>query len=149
MINSNLSLLNSYTASHADANQLDEILAVGLAHTKFRQIVQYLTDELRTLGALEECISNSNGAADGDVSGFVLELSSFLKELQCPFQAFCGGPVAERFATAEHCALLLNYLAGELMVMRMEHRQRPKQEDMVIEVVSFDCLHSKIDRYIL
>lgn len=129
---------HSYTADHADVNQLGDLLVVGLPHRQFRQIVHWLTSEIRVLGDLEECLSAENddaAAAVPDLAVFVLELSSFLKELQCPFEAFVSGAADRRFGTPAECALLLNYLLGELMVQKMQRHQRPKDADrMVIEV---------------
>lgn len=117
-----------------DCNRLSDILAVGLPHRQFRQIVHWLTAEISVLGALDECLSAETDGDTDDFGVFVLELSSFLKELQCPFDAFVSGPAADRFQTPETCALLLNYLLGELMVQQMQRHQRPKNAGLIIEV---------------
>lgn len=146
----------SYNAPAADTNQLDEILHNGLRSADFRRIVHWLTEELRVFGKLEEQISAIEDANTADVAvdecneNFVLELSSFLKELQCPFSTWRSGPVAQRFRTPEACTLLLDYLVSELMAMKMSYRNAATGDGgFVIEVVRMQlvrlhCVRSSI-----
>lgn len=64
-----------------------------------------------------------------------MELSGFLKELQCPIEALVTGPVSNRFQSQEVLVKLLNYLLSELMAVKMVHKLKPKAADMIVEVV--------------
>lgn len=64
-----------------------------------------------------------------------MELSSFLKELSCPYPALISGPISERFQLSEHRTLLLNYLTTELMAAKMCQKLNP-QKQVIIEIVS-------------
>lgn len=66
---------------------------------------------------------------------FALELSSFLKELGCPYQVLVSGTSNHRYQTREDRSLLLNYLSSELMAAKMSHKLNP-QKKVVIEMVS-------------
>lgn len=70
-----------------------------------------------------------------DINSFQMELSGFLKELQCPIQDLVSGPVSNRFQTETLLVQLLNYLLSELMAIKMVHTLKPKTADMIIEVV--------------
>lgn len=65
-----------------------------------------------------------------------MELSGFLKELQCPITDLVSGPVSSRFQSEKVLVQLLNYLLSELMAIKMVQKLKPKTADMVIEVVS-------------
>lgn len=73
---------------------------------------------------------------EGDINSFQMELSGFLKEIQCPIESLVAGPVSNRFQTREAQVKLLNYLVSELMAMKMAQKHQPKSQDMVIDVVN-------------
>lgn len=70
-----------------------------------------------------------------EINDFLLELSGFLRELQCPFARFISGPISDRFQSDEASAQLLDYLLGELMAAKMIHLLQPETSSMVIELV--------------
>lgn len=72
---------------------------------------------------------------NSEIDEFLLELSSFLKELSCPYPALVSGPISERFQSPEHRLLLLNYLTTELMAAKMCQKLNP-QKQVIIEIVS-------------
>lgn len=71
-----------------------------------------------------------------DINSFQMELSGFLKELQCPIQDLVSGSVSSRFQSENIRIQLLNYLLSELMAIKMVQKFKPNASDMVIEVVS-------------
>lgn len=73
---------------------------------------------------------------NGDVNEFSLELSSFLKELSCPYTTMTSGPLNERFSTIQKRQLLIDYLSSELMAAKMSYHLNPEKRQ-TIEVVSF------------
>lgn len=80
----------------------------------FRNLISWITDEIAGLGQLDERVSK-----DDDVNTFLLELSAFLKEIQCPYSEMMSGPVSSRLQTTESRFLLLEYLLAELMAQKM------------------------------
>lgn len=72
---------------------------------------------------------------DSEVTEFALELSSFLKELSCPYSKLISGSTAERFKSKQDCLLLINYLTTEFMAAKMSHKFNPHKK-VVIEIVS-------------
>lgn len=70
---------------------------------------------------------------DADPNDFLLELSGFLKEMQCPFADLVSGPLSSRFQSVHSKSMLLDYLLTELMAMKMLHKLKPSEE-VVIEM---------------
>lgn len=56
---------------------------------------------------------------DDDLHTFLLELSAFLKEIQCPYSEMMAGPVSSRLQTVESRYVLLEHLLAELMAQKM------------------------------
>lgn len=65
----------------------------------------------------------------------MLELSSLLKELCCPYLVLISGSPAQRFQSKQDRVLLINYLINELMAAKMIQKLNP-QKKTVIEIVS-------------
>lgn len=102
----------------------------GLNSMSFRSLIAWITNELTVLLNLGEQIQ-----PDSTVNEFSLELSSFLKELPCPYPALISGPIASRYANVDSRLTLLNYLMSELMAAKMCHTLKPEKQ-VVIEIVS-------------
>lgn len=68
----------------------------------------------------------------------MIELSGFLKELQCPYEIFSSeGNINNKLQTIEARYLLLEFLASELMTQKMlVVTQKPKSKGSVITIVS-------------
>jgi Protein of unknown function (DUF2465) len=68
----------------------------------------------------------------------MIELSGFLKELQCGFDLFLGDPnINNRMQTVESRYLLLEFLISELMTQKMLLvTQQPGKKGSVITIVS-------------
>lgn len=71
----------------------------------------------------------------------MLELSAFLKEVQCPHNHFMTGPVSSRLNSAETRFLLLEYLLNELMAQKMINltKRQDTKNDLAITLV---CLYT-------
>ncbi len=54
-----------------------------------------------------------------NLSEWRVEVSSFLKEIQCPYGQFYEGPLEPRLSKMEDRFLLLDYLLAELLAARM------------------------------
>ena len=83
-------------------------------------VLQWLCDELTGVLRLDEKV-NVTGA---DCSHFVVELSSMLVELGCPYPTLTAQTGSDRFTTGEQRALLFEYLVGELQSARMIEARR-------------------------
>lgn len=54
-----------------------------------------------------------------NISEWKVELSSFLKEIKCPYRKFYEGPLESRLLSLEDRVLLLDYLLEEVTTARM------------------------------
>lgn len=74
----------------------------------------------------------------------MIELSSFLRELQCGYEVFSENVnVNNRMQSVESRYLLIEYLIAELMTQKMLLvTQQPKQKGTVITFVSLALLKS-------
>ncbi|KAJ6626126.1 Protein FAM98A [Pseudolycoriella hygida] len=114
----------------ADEKDLSELIKDGPKSKKFRDLIVLITDEIRVLANIDEKVSG-----DSEINDFMIELSGFLKEMQCPFQTFISGPVSQRFLSVESRLIIFDYLLTELMAIKMCHKLNPKpKEQVVIEV---------------
>ncbi|XP_059045734.1 protein FAM98A [Achroia grisella] len=118
---------------------LDEVafmkaLDGGPKSLEFTKLIHILAEELKTLCHLEETINVMNNP-DESVS-FLLELSSFLKELGCPYKALVIGHMSSRLQSKEDRLLLLDYMISELMAARMVSTIKPsKKKGSGMEIV--------------
>ncbi|CDW53606.1 protein FAM98A [Trichuris trichiura] len=100
------------TASIPDAVALEKILDEGPRSAQFTQLVSNLSKALCLETDLEEQV---NCPADlADVSAFMLELSSLLKEMSCPYNNLIEGPSSSRLSTKVARYNLVNFLCSEL-----------------------------------
>ena len=77
----------------------------------------------------------------GEEAGWVMEVSSVMREIGCPHQCLVEGEVAARLALPKARLLVLHCLATEVMVARME-RAAPIEEEEKHEKSTSDCLTS-------
>ncbi|KAI5736369.1 hypothetical protein M8J76_002551 [Diaphorina citri] len=94
--------------------QLKVSIDGGLKNVEFTKLVAWLCKEIKVLLKLDEDVTSTQ-----DSSSLLLELSSFLKELGCPYKCLIEGHVNSRLRTPETCMLLLDYLINEVNSARM------------------------------
>lgn len=80
---------------------------------------------------------------ESESADFLLELSSLLRELHCPYSRLVSGPTSERFKSEDDRVLLLQFLTTELMAAKMNHHDKPNGK-LVIEVVAINFRHQII-----
>ncbi|XP_066256257.1 protein FAM98B-like [Euwallacea similis] len=107
-------------------SELQAATEIGQKGKDFTELVQFLTKELRTLLSLDEQVNAVT--SPGDAVAFVMEITSFLKELSCPYKALTQGLVSERLQKYCERLLLLDYLITELMVARILHDKKPEKK---------------------
>ncbi|XP_041985972.1 protein FAM98A isoform X2 [Aricia agestis] len=98
----------------------------GPKSLEYTKLVHILAEELKKLCKLEETVSMMDNPDES--SSFLLELSSFLKEIGCPYKKLITGHMSSRLQTHEDRLLLLDYLISELMAARMVSVDCPKEK---------------------
>lgn len=89
-------------------------------------MVAYLTNELRALDKIDEEVNAITNPEDS--ISFLMELSSFLKELRCPYVSLTQGHVSDRLESVADKLLLLEYLCRELMAARVLKAKKPEKK---------------------
>lgn len=101
---------------------------------KYTQLVEWMTKEIQILSGLEEYVNSISSEAD--YSSFLLELSSFLKECGCSYNALTTGNLEDRLSSNENKLLLLDYLIGELRSSRMVNaNNKNKKSSMQVTLI--------------
>lgn len=103
-------------------------LRKGITSQEIKQLILFLTQEIHVLSSTDESITTID-----DTNGFLMELSSLLKEIQCPFMEFMTGPIENRFQKKESVVLLLEFLIAELMAVRMCRKNSPEAKSFEIK----------------
>ncbi|GFG39813.1 hypothetical protein Cfor_10588 [Coptotermes formosanus] len=112
-----------YTGPLLEEGSLEKALDGGPKSVEYTGLVEWLSKELKTLCKLDEHVNAVSSAEDS--SSFLLELSSFLKELGCAYSSLMEGHMSERLHTRENRLLLLDFLLTELEAARMIHVNKP------------------------
>jgi len=76
-----------------------------------------LCEEIGQLYQTEENVNQIKNLSD--FSHWMVELSSFLKEIKCPYQKFYEGHLNSRLSKMEERCLLIDYLLGEVLTARI------------------------------
>lgn len=103
-------------------------------HTRIKHVVNSPTQQ-------KKYSKNPQVHPDSDGDDFLLELSSLLKEMHCPYSRLLSCPTAERFKSEADRILLFEYLTSELMAAKMSRFENP-DEKVVIEVVSISVAYT-------
>ncbi|KPJ16343.1 Protein FAM98A, partial [Papilio machaon] len=106
-----------YDGPLSDPDAFSKAIDDGLKSLDFIKLVCELAEELKTLCKVEESVNMINSLEE--TSSFMLELSSFLKELGCPYRGLISGHMSSRLQTKEIRVTLLDYLISEIMAARM------------------------------
>ncbi|XP_070504322.1 protein FAM98A [Chironomus tepperi] len=118
-----------YNGKLMDENEFSEAINDGFKNEEFRLLIIWLSNEISELGKLEEKITCS------DITSFLIELSSFLKELQCSYDVLIEGNLNSRMQTVESRYILLEFLITELMSQKMLLViQKPKDKGSVLTI---------------
>ncbi|CAK1549197.1 unnamed protein product [Leptosia nina] len=128
MENDILDSLNDLGYEGPLSNEVDFSKAIdgGPKSLEYTKLVHILAEEIKKLCNLEETVNVMNDPDES--SSFLLELSSFLKELGCPYKKLVTGHMSARLQSKEDKILLLDYLVSELMAARMVSVDCPKEK---------------------
>ncbi|GAB6022434.1 hypothetical protein CHUAL_006547 [Chamberlinius hualienensis] len=122
-----------YAGPLLDPVKFTEAVNGGPKSVEFTQLVEWFSKELRSLCMLDD---NVNAITSPDDSGsFLLEVSSFLKELNCPHETLLKNNVNQRLQTVENRLLLLVYLGTEVQAARINSfNESSTSKGMEVEV---------------
>ncbi|XP_057657956.1 protein FAM98B isoform X1 [Diorhabda carinulata] len=95
----------------------------GPKSIEYTELVHFLTNEIRTLQGIDEEVNPIS--APEDAVAFIMEVTSFLKELGCPYKVLIEGHVSDRLQNFSDRLLLLDYLLTELMGARILQEKKP------------------------
>ncbi|XP_018578218.1 protein FAM98B isoform X2 [Anoplophora glabripennis] len=98
----------------------------GPKNVEYTKLVNFLTNEIRTLLGIDEEVNEISFPEDS--VAFVMEITSFLKELNCPYTSLTHGIVSERLQNVSDRLLLLDYLITELMGARILQDKKPDKK---------------------
>ncbi|GFQ64706.1 protein FAM98A, partial [Trichonephila clavata] len=112
--------------------KIKEAIEIGPKSIVFTQLIEWLSKELQAICGLDSCVNAITDPEDS--SSFLLEVSSFLKELQCPYKALVSGQISQRLLDVKSRIILLDYLCTELQAARAAKAKEKKQKAFEIEV---------------
>jgi len=84
-----IALYFSYNGPLLDSAIFAKAIDGGAKSSEYTKFIHEISEELKTLCSLEESVHATQGP--DDASAFILELSSFLKELGCPYLSLTMG----------------------------------------------------------
>ncbi|XP_034937141.1 protein FAM98A [Chelonus insularis] len=125
-----------YDGALLDAQKLSQALEKGPKSTEFTSLVSWLAEQLILFGSTEEHVHPTTCPEDS--STFLLELSSFLKELGCLNSQLVSGNVNQRLATKHERYLLLDYLITELMACKITKVKKPDTAKLQLTIHESD-----------
>ncbi|XP_054708444.1 protein FAM98A-like [Uloborus diversus] len=115
-----------YESDILSSVKFEEIFNDGLPGMLFVDVVQWLTSQLVLFCQLESHVSPVSGAED--LIGFLVEVSSLLKEMCCPIKCLTRGQVTDRLDSSDNKLFLILYLSAELQAAKMLALKKPKKQ---------------------
>ncbi|XP_051158343.1 protein FAM98A [Leptopilina boulardi] len=121
-----------YTGPLLNYGKFSEAVDIGPKSVQFTELVAWLAEKIVLLSKLDESVHPTT--SPDDASSFLLELSSFLKEIGCINQQLMTGNVNQRLANKEQRLFLLDYLLSELMTATLLESKKPVEEHMEVTI---------------
>nr|CAD7402672.1 unnamed protein product [Timema cristinae] len=121
---------SNYAGPMLEEGGLEKALEGGPKSVEYTALVEWLSKELKSLCKMEEHVNAIMSPEDS--SSFLLEVSSFLKELGrrvlvcCGYSCLLEGHMSERLHTRQNRILLLDFLLTELEAARMVLVNKPE-----------------------
>ena len=95
----------------------------------YAQFVTQLASEIGILFETEERLKSPDGSSSDNLTSWKMEISSFLKEINCPLNFLYEGDLQTRLNSSKHRIILLDFLLSELLSARMEKVEKTTSED--------------------
>lgn len=105
-------------------SELNKSVTDGFSNPELTGLVSQLVTELQQLAGTEEGLNPLKPG--GDIQEWKMELSSFLRELGCPYKDLTEGDVSARFTTRKSRLMLLDFLISELMSEKINLANKPR-----------------------
>ncbi|KYM98540.1 PREDICTED: protein FAM98A [Cyphomyrmex costatus] len=118
-----------YTGPMLDTNKLSNALKLGAKSPDFTSLINWFSEQLATFIDIDETV-NATASSD-DASSFLLELSFFLKEIGCMNEKLITGHMNQRLANESERAILIEFLAAELMACKLLEVKCPKETNQI------------------
>ncbi|KAF6200915.1 hypothetical protein GE061_005362 [Apolygus lucorum] len=115
-----------------DENGLKKAVADGPLSREYTKCVEWLSKEIKHFYNLDEHV-NAISSPD-DTFSFLLELSSFLKELGCLYKSLTEGNAEERLKSRNDRLKLLDFLINELFGARILSVRKPTTQNLKITI---------------
>lgn len=115
-----------YNGALLNKAELSNAINDGPKSHEYTKTVSFITNELKVLCKIDEEVNPVQNPEDSIT--FMMELSSFLKELGCPYTALTQGHISDRLTTKTDNLLLLDYLTTELMAARILREKKPEKK---------------------
>ncbi|XP_065562927.1 protein FAM98A-like isoform X2 [Artemia franciscana] len=115
------------------SDDLEKILKCSLAGEQFTTVINWISLKLAKIGKTEEIVHPV--ASELEVDSFLIELSSLLRELRCPYSIIIEGSLKENLQKRDARLLLLFFLSSELQASAMILADAPVDKSMQIEIV--------------
>ncbi|KAL1124809.1 hypothetical protein AAG570_001430 [Ranatra chinensis] len=123
-----------------DKEDLKKAVDGGPRSLEYTQLVEWIANELRYLYKLDEHVGAIS--TPDDYTTFLLELSSFLKELGCQYSCLTSGTTTERLQKQNDKLLLLDFLIRELQAARILSVQNPDENSLELTINESDTAAS-------
>lgn len=118
-----------------DSSRFNQALQEGPKSIEFTSLVSWITSHIGAFGNIDETVQPTT--APEDANSFLMELSTFLKELGCTNKKLTTGNVNQRLTSVEDKFLLIEFLLTELMASKMLESKNPESNKAVqITIVS-------------
>lgn len=118
-----------------DSSKFNQALQEGAKSSEFTTLVSWITNQIGSFGKIDETVQPTT--APEDANSFLMELSTFLKELGCTNKKLTTGNVNQRLTTIDEKSDLLEFLLTELMASKMLESKNPENDKTVqITIVS-------------
>ncbi|CAG9761410.1 unnamed protein product [Ceutorhynchus assimilis] len=108
------------------SEDLHVAIEAGLKDKQYNNLIQFLTTELRALLNMDEDVNCATSLED--YTAFVMIISSFLRELNCPHESLTGGILTARLTKYSDKLLLVKYLVDQLMLARFLQEKVPEKK---------------------
>ncbi|KFM59572.1 Protein FAM98A, partial [Stegodyphus mimosarum] len=109
-----------------------DAIKAGPKSKEFTELIEWFSEELQSACGLDSYV---NAITDPeDASSFLMEVSSLLKELHCPYKSLVSGPISQRLLDVPSRNVLLDFLCTELQAARLLQCKTKKKRTLEIEM---------------
>lgn len=116
------------------ATSLECLQNAGISDRDYRELVRWLACAIKQYTpGIDETVSSVD-----DLHSFAMEISSFLKELGCPYHRLLEGPISARYRSEDDSTLLVDFLTGECMtgvIIQQRQNEEKKYQSNLSQII--------------